>query len=328
MNLKKKPISSSNKPFIGITLGDPSGIGPEVTAKALCAPEIRRLGRFFVIGDKPVLSQYFPKKISLPNVVIIDNNSTVRSFTRGSVNPHSGKAALGYINTALYLLKEKCIDALVTAPVSKESIKRAGLASFQGHTEYLAQKSKTKKVMMMLLSDTLRISLVTRHFPLSKVSKAVTKKKVYETLIQTHNCLKDYFRIKSPKIGVCALNPHAGEGGLLGNEEQETILPAIRLARRKNRSISDPLPADTLFCNARYKQFDAIVAMYHDQGMMPLKTIGFKNAVNLSYGLPFIRTSPAHGTGFDIAGKGVADPTSMIEAIKLACRLSRNSKKQ
>ncbi len=308
-------------------MGDPSGIGPEVTAKALLNSKISRLANFVVVGDSFVLSKYFPKKKSFPSVVVADaDNVNRKKFRLGVTDACYGRAAIEYIDIALTMLKEGYVDALVTAPVSKESIKLSGLKSFQGHTEYLAQKTKTKKIMMMLLADNFRVSLVTRHIPINKISEAITKKKVYETLIQTYLCLKSYFKIENPKIGVCGLNPHAGEGGLLGCEEQQVVIPAIKRARSKCSNISDPLPADTMFVSSRRAQLDAIVAMYHDQGLIPLKTIGFSNSVNLSFGLPFIRTSPAHGTGFNIAGKGAAEPTSMIEAIKLACKLYKNSR--
>jgi 4-hydroxythreonine-4-phosphate dehydrogenase len=298
-------MSKSNKKIIGITLGDPGGIGPEVVAKALRSlrsprlASLHRLVEYVIIGDQKMLSTY-PK---------------------GRVNKACGKASLMYLQQAVELLKAKKIDALVTAPVCKEAVCMVQ-PSFQGHTEYLAQAFRAKNVGMMFVHDTLRTMIVTRHLALKDIPKQISGKNVYEAIALTHQSLNKIFKIQHPVIGVCGLNPHAGEGGRMGQEEIKIIIPAIRKAQRKKMKVKGPFAADTLFTPDRLKGLDAIVAMYHDQGLIPMKTLAFKKVVNLTVGLPFIRTSPAHGTAFDIAGKGVADPSSMIEAIKLAVQLS------
>ncbi|MFC1703992.1 4-hydroxythreonine-4-phosphate dehydrogenase PdxA [Candidatus Omnitrophota bacterium] len=322
------PTSSSNRIRIGITMGDPAGIGPEVVIKALGNLSVNRLGCFTIIGDAAILSKYLKKK-RLPNVTIASlDNVPRKNFRLGKINPRCGTASLEYIDRALELLSSKQIDCLVTAPIHKGSIRLAGHSSFMGHTEYLAEKSKSKKILMVLTADTFRVSLVTRHIPLQKVSAAITSQKVFEAIDSTHDCLRSYFAIKKPRIAVCGLNPHAGEQGLLGTQDQRIIAPAVKKAQRAFENVFGPLAADTVFFGMRRKKYDCVVAMYHDQGLGPLKTLFFDKAINVTYGLPFVRTSPGHGTGFDIAGQGIADPSSMIESIRLACRLTRNKKRK
>ncbi|MBI5143668.1 MAG: 4-hydroxythreonine-4-phosphate dehydrogenase PdxA [Candidatus Omnitrophica bacterium] len=286
------PISRSNKPTVLITMGDPLGIGPEVTVKALASRKISRLANYFVIGDARAL------------------------------HPGSGKGPIEYIDEALRLLKKGEADALVTAPVNKSSIRRAGISNFRGQTEYLAEHTGTKNYAMMFVGGRFKVTLVTRHIALKDVPSALSIDSIYKTIILTHKYLKKFFGIRNPKIGVAGLNPHSGEEGLFGDEEASYIIPAIRKAGRSLKCISGPIPPDVVFYNALNKKFDAVISMYHDQGLIPFKMLYFKSGVNLTLGLPFIRTSPDHGTASDIAGKGIADPTSMIEAIRLACRLA------
>jgi 4-hydroxythreonine-4-phosphate dehydrogenase len=245
-----------------------------------------------------------------------------KGFRLGIINKENGRASLEYIDKGLELIKKGDIDCLVTAPVSKEAIKLAGF-DFEGHTEYLAQKTNTKKFIMMLIVDKLRVSVATRHIPLSVVAKTICIQSIFNTIKLSIEALKKYFGITNPRVGVCGLNPHAGEGGLIGSEERRIIIPAIKKARRFNRDIYGPLAADSIFSKALINRFDCIVAMYHDQGLIPVKMVGFDRGVNLTFGLPFIRTSPDHGTAFDIAGKNVASANSLIEAIKLAVRCQR-----
>jgi 4-hydroxythreonine-4-phosphate dehydrogenase len=193
---------------------------------------------------------------------------------------------------------------------------------FPGHTEYLARAFDAKRVGMMFVSNRLKTIIVTRHIPLRRVHLNVTTKNVFDTICLAEKALKQHFRIRRPKLAVCGLNPHAGEKGEIGDEEITQIIPAIRKAKQKNIIVTGPLPADTLFAPERSNKYDAIIAMYHDQGLIPIKTLYFSELVNLTVGLPFIRTSPAHGTAFDIAGKNKADPSSMAAAIKLAAELS------
>ncbi|MDD5136472.1 MAG: 4-hydroxythreonine-4-phosphate dehydrogenase PdxA [Candidatus Omnitrophica bacterium] len=293
----------SGRARIAITMGDPSGVGPEVILKALASPKVKGLADFLVIGESIVAKR------------------TARDAAR------YGRMAIEYIDTALELLRSGNADALVTGPVNKYSIRAAGIGDFQGHTEYLAGRTGTKKFAMMFVGDALKLTLATRHLPLRSVPKKLTSKIIYDAIALTHRALEGYFKVRSPKIAVCGLNPHAGEGGAFGDEDRRVIAPAIKKASSLCKNISGPLPADTAFYDALNKKYDAVIAMYHDQGLAPFKMLYFGNGVNLTLGLPFIRTSPDHGTAFDIAGKGIADPSSMIEAIRLACRLYRCSQK-
>jgi len=305
---------------IGITLGDPSGIGPEVVARALAQPDIRKLGPFKLIGEYSVYRNYCSAKYR--NCSFVDLKAiSHRQWQPGKMSRASGKASLLALEKGIGLIKAGQISSLVTAPVSKEAI---GLTnpSFHGHTEFLAEAFGVKNVGMMFVAEKVRTIIVTRHIPLSQVPKAVTPVSVYKTIELTHSALKTMFRIKHPVIGICGLNPHAGEGGTIGREEITKILPAIKKACRRGMTIRGPFAADTLFSPDIAHHYDAIVGMYHDQGLIPVKTLCFKNLVNLTIGLPFVRTSPAHGTAFNIAGKNKADPSSMRAAIKLAAQLS------
>lgn len=271
------------KPFILITQGDPRGIGPEVTKKALLDPKIRSLANFFVIESKD-------------------------------------KTGFDAIEKAVEILKRYEIDGLVTAPVNKEAISRLGIP-FQGHTEYLAEATNTKKFAMMLCGGRLKVTTVTRHVPLKKVSGILTEAKIIETVMLTDYGLKKYFGIKKPRIGICALNPHCGEGGKIGREEQDVIIPAIKKIRKFIPEIQGPISGDVIFYRAYNGGLDAVISIYHDQGLGPLKMVAFEKGVNVTLGLPFIRTSPDHGTAYDIAGKGIANPDSMKEAIKCAVKM-------
>lgn len=290
----------SNKRVIGITTGDPAGIGPEITAKA-----IRSLPR-------------------LPGAELHVINEKAFGIVPGRSSKKSAQAALNALHEAIQLLKLKKINALVTAPLSKESICTLGI-DFVGHTEYLADAFKCKKFAMMFVSPKLKTMIVTRHLPLKAVPKAINSKNILEAIELMDGALKKHFKIPRPVIAVCGLNPHAGEGGRLGTEEIKIIIPTIQTARKNGINVIGPLAADTLFSPDLPHKYDAVVAMYHDQGLIPVKTLDFSRVVNLTIGLPFIRTSPAHGTAFDIAGKNKANPASMIEAIKLAAQLIHTS---
>lgn len=334
------------RPTIGITIGDPSGIGPEVVLKALAKPNVRKLAKFLIIGDSFVLRRLNTQmstdlsvaicdkkqmstdrdlRSSVPNIQLLDlHNVPEHNFNFGKISPVYGKASIEYINEAIKLIRKNKIDALVTAPVSKEAINLTGI-SFSGHTEYLADSFKVKKFAMMLIGGKLKVVLITRHLPLKKVSNNLNPQSIVETITLTYCALKKYFNINRPRIGVCGLNPHSGEKGLLGEEEIKIIKPAILKLKKRKTSIDleGPLPADVIFYKARKGEYDCVIAMYHDQGLIPLKMTAFDRGVNLTLGLPFIRTSPLHGTGFNIAGKRLARPQSMIEAIRLACNLAR-----
>lgn len=286
--------------MIGITLGDLSGIGPEVVAKALRNTQIRAIReRLVVIGDF----------------------SHSQQVTTGKVSAKGGRFAYQYLQKAISLWKRGEIQTLVTAPVSKEAIVKAGY-SFRGHTEFLEERTMTKQTVMFFADEKLKVALVTRHLPLKEVNKVLTASLIETTIGITAESLKKYWKISKPRIGVCGLNPHAGEGGLFGDEEKKIILPAVRKAQKKNAGIEGPLAGDSVFYHAFHGRYDAVVAMYHDQGLAPFKLLAYDTGVNVTLGLPFIRTSPDHGTAFDIAGKNKANPNSMIEAILLAHRLS------
>jgi 4-hydroxythreonine-4-phosphate dehydrogenase len=336
MNLKRgRLLSSSNfhvkrmsnsKLNIGITMGDPSGVGPEVIVKALKDTSITQSARIIVIGDEFVLSRIACFRKVAKKIHILDLKNVPRSrFCFGKLSAAYGQAALEYIVFALALLRAGKIDCLVTAPVNKESINMAG-HKFIGHAEFLQHKTKSKRIAMMFVADNLRVVLVTRHLSLRQASRRLTMRKILEAISLTYRALKDDFKIKNPRIAVLGLNPHAGEGGILGSEEKRIIGPAIRKARRRYRNIFGPLVPDTAFTEFNRKRFDAVVAMYHDQGLIPLKTLCFFRTVNVTLGLPFVRTSPSHGTALDIAGRNTADSFSMSEAITLAARLSRKSR--
>jgi 4-hydroxythreonine-4-phosphate dehydrogenase len=317
LTLKSKSIK------VGITFGDPSGIGPYIIAKALSRPGIRRLAEFFVIGDKWVFEKVQNSNRKAQNFKFINLANVARkNFAFGKLRAKYGKASVEYIDKAVELIKKKKIDCVVTAPISKQAI---GLSGFKwpGHSEYLAYSSGTADIVMMLANRYVRVSLVTRHIPLKNVSGQLNRAKVYKTIVLTHRALRDWFSIKEPRIAVCALNPHAGDGGLLGREEKDVIGPAIKTAKKIIRYLKGPLPCDTVFSKAKEKVYDAVIAMYHDQAMLPLKVLGFASGVNITIGLPFVRTSPLHGTAFDIAADFSADSASMEEAIR--CTLNQKT---
>ena len=271
------------KPRIGITLGDPAGIGPEIVAKALASGQLDRHFDYEVIGDP---------------------RTNRRADAADWVMAGARRCLAGEL------------AALVTGPVTKELV-----APWPGQTEMLAHLSRTKKFAMMLVGGPLRVALVTIHVPLARVPKLITARKILEVTELSH-ALCRRLGIARPRIGVAALNPHAGESGRFGTEEKRIIAPAVRRADRQLGGVTGPWPADTLFHKAYHGGFDAVVAMYHDQGLAPLKMIAFDQGVNLTLGLPFVRTSPDHGTAFDIAGQGIARPDSLIAAINLAARLA------
>lgn len=305
-------------------MGDPSGIGPEVTVKALASSKVKGRANFLVIGDKSVLRRAARScGVKLSRDILDIPNVPAGSFAHGKLSARFGMAAMRYIDAALEMLLRRKALALVTAPINKSSVRSAGFKDFQGHTEYLAEKSGVKKFTMLFVGPGLKVALVTRHIPLRRVSEILDKNAIHNAILLTNKYLRSYFNIKSPRIGVLGLNPHAGEGGSFGDEEAAVILPAINKASRSVKNIFGPLPADVAFYDALKGKYDAIVAMYHDQALTTFKTLYFNSGVNMTLGLPFIRTSPDHGTAFDIAGKDMADPSSMIEAILLARRLAK-----
>jgi 4-hydroxythreonine-4-phosphate dehydrogenase len=340
------PISLSGKKNIAITLGDPAGIGPEVALKAVASLPKNFHHRIILLGPRSFYSQ-LTRRLGL-NLRFKDLNLTSfvaaasrddgfisclfdgdfpgkivrgRSFRRQTV------AAVRSIELAVRLAMKNEIDAIVTPPINKAGLKKAGF-DIPGHTEYLAKLSNTNRYEMMLVGGGLRVVLVTRHTPLKDVPRKITRRRVEEAIFLTDLELRKSFGIKRPRLVVCGLNPHAGEQGNIGTEEIKKITPAVRNAKKKTDSmITGPLSPDVLFHEAAKGHFDAEICMYHDQGLIPLKMISRGSGVNVTLGLPFVRTSPDHGTGYDIAAGFTADPGSMIAALQLALRISRNREK-
>ena len=303
-------------------MGDPQGIGPEVIRKALSTKSLLAQGHFIVIGNKKILGRV-PAQVKVVDVPY----------------KSAGEGSLKFLDRAIVLIKEGGAHALVTAPLSKQVVSRYH-KNFTGHTEYLAEAFEIKNFDMMFIAPGMCLTIVTRHVPLKEVPRLITQKVVFDSIVLMARVLKDKFKIKNPGIAVLGLNPHAGEGGLLGSEDVKQILPAIRKAVALGINARGPLPADTFFafqksCHCKRNQchceersdeaisYDGVIAMYHDQGLTPVKGMYMKELVNFTAGLPFVRTSPAHGTAFDIAGKNKADPSSMLSALKLACQLAK-----
>jgi 4-phospho-D-threonate 3-dehydrogenase / 4-phospho-D-erythronate 3-dehydrogenase len=327
--------------WIGITLGDVTGIGPEVTLKALAAESAIDETRYLLIGDEGHLQRLNEK---LGTRVPLEKFSGYNApgkifFTQPFAEPlpenqpAGSPAAANAAVTALKNGARRCLrhelDALVTAPVNKEAIVRAG-HRFVGQTELFAKAAKTKRYAMMLLGHDehdrwLRVALVTIHTAIKSVSRKMTPEKITLAIELTAQACRD-LGLPRAKIAVCGLNPHAGEGGAFGDEEIKTITPTVLAAQKNGLDVVGPLSGDTVFYYALRGDFDAVVAMYHDQGLAPLKAVAFDTGINWTLGLPFIRTSPDHGTAYDIAGKGIANPSSMIAAIRLAKQLTKNRK--
>jgi 4-hydroxythreonine-4-phosphate dehydrogenase len=331
----------SEKPIIGITMGDPAGIGPEVVVKAITRREMKKICSPLVFGSFQVISQAAQKysegvkvrKVASVrdlensgNLIQVLNctNLDIAKVRIGKINGISGKMAADSVFCATQFALSDQIDALVTAPLSKKGLQLAGY-DFPGHTELLAYLTATQRYAMMFVSDKWKVVLVTTHLPLSRVTAAISKKTIMDKLVVTHETMQRYFGVRKPKIGVCALNPHCGEEGILGDEEKRIIGPAVRTAQKRGIDAFGPFSSDTIFSPGISKDFDCILAMYHDQGLIPLKMAGPGKAVNVTIGLPIIRTSPDFGTALDIAGKGKADPGGMIIAILLASRMAKKS---
>ena len=287
------------KPRVAITLGDPAGIGPEVAARAASDARVLEVCEPHLYG--PVSGEVFPP---------------------GVLSGAAGRAAYDAIVRAVAAATRGDVEAIATAPVNKEAFRLAGLP-WSGHTDLLAHLTGARDVAMMFYSEALRVVLATVHIALADVPRTLTRESLEATIALTSRELPR-FGIATPRIAVAGLNPHAGEHGLFGREEEDVIAPAIAGARAIGIDVSGPFPADTLFVRARRGEFDVVVACYHDQGLIPVKLVAFGQAVNVTLGLPIVRTSVDHGTAFDIAGKGIADPGSMIAAVLLAARLARS----
>lgn len=294
---------------IGITCGDLNGIGPEIALKAVSSMRRQPAVEFVLIGPEQGFGGSPGWQVPFDG-----------ELTPGKITAAASDTAVCAIQRAVRGCLDGELDAMVTAPICKEGLKLAGIP-YPGHTEMIAELTGTKRYGMMLAGRELRVMLATRHLPLSAVAAALTIENVLEAIELTGETLA-WFGLKNGRIGVCGLNPHAGDGGVLGHEEVKIITPAIETARTKGFNVSGPVPADVIFSQALKGRYDAVVAMYHDQGLGPLKMHAFDCGVNLTAGLPIVRTSPDHGTAFDIAGQGIASPDSMTAAIETAIRLA------
>jgi 4-hydroxythreonine-4-phosphate dehydrogenase len=336
---RNKTRVSDTRPVIGITMGDPVGIGPELICLALNRPEIYDVARPLVVGDvrimeasrkitgtshmiasinSPGAGRFKPGCIDVLNISSLDLNAVFW----GHPTLASARAMIDYINTAVDLALADDIAAVVTCPINKTAMKMAG-SRFPGHTELLAERTRTSRYAMMMAGSRLRVVLVTIHTALRDVVDSLSIDNIRITISLTYDALKERFGIDTPRIAVAGLNPHAGENGMFGDEESRLILPAIRYFQEKGMKVSGPHPPDTLFYHALDGIWDAIVCMYHDQGLIPFKMIHFDDGVNTTLGLPIIRTSVDHGTAYDIAGKGIADPGSLTAAMLLAAQQAR-----
>jgi 4-hydroxythreonine-4-phosphate dehydrogenase len=328
---------SGAPPLIGITLGDPAGIGPEVIVKALADPALRGRGRFVIFGFHELLAyaadqaEINPYWFRVPHedidgirsgVVVADfDDLPAPGLSARQATPEGGVASLRFLDAAIAAHQAKRIDAIVTGPIHKMSWKYAGEQS-PGHTEYLADAYRSRRVTMAFTGGRLRVALASTHVGLFELRNQFTIGKVFQPIDLLDDWLRRYWDIPEPRIAVCGLNPHAGEEGRFGDEERRIIEPAMVMAGELGIQVEGPFPADTLFVKAAQGHFDGVVAMYHDQGLIPIKLLHFDSSVNVTLGLPVIRTSVDHGTAFDIAGRNLANPGSMRAALELACRMA------
>jgi len=329
MSSKNNPTSRSPAIRVGLTIGDPSGIGPAIALKAL--KQLKGKANITLIGNSFVLAKTarMLKLKPLAGELIDLDNLKPGHFSFGRISAECGRASLEYLDTALELLKNDQIDCLVTCPISKEAINLAG-AKFSGHTEYLADRTGSSHPEMMLINKKLKFSLVTRHIPLKDVCSRLTASALRNNILAAIKGLNSLFLISRPRIVVCGLNPHASDNGLIGSEENRLITPVIKKLKKEIRGavIEGPVSADVAISHAARGDFDCVIALYHDQALIPLKLTDFDSGVNLTLGLPFVRTSPLHGTAFDIANRpALADPNSLIAAIELAVKCALNQKK-
>ena len=333
-------MDPSHRPLLAITLGDPAGVGPEIILKALAQPPVSEQCRPLIIGDRRILERaapwvgqpsprfdrvtdpadgaYAPGRITLLDLA----NADPAQIPVGQVSAAGGRAAVEYVLRACDLALAGEVDAVVTAPLNKEAMHRAGF-HYPGHTELLAERTRAQRVTMLLVGPKLRVVHVSTHVSLAQAVRLVTQERVLEVIRLAHDACRA-LGIAQPRIAVAGLNPHAGEAGLFGDEEIRAVQPAVAEARAQGLDVSDPLPPDTVFLRASQGEFDIVVAMYHDQGHIPMKLLAFDRGVNVSMGLPIIRTSVDHGTAFDIAGTGQAREQSLLAAMEVAVQMVRS----
>lgn len=327
----------SSHPIIAVTMGDPAGVGPEVAAKALAREDVWACCRPFVIGDLRVMikaAALLENPLALRGIsdlqdarfdaaapdVLDLGNADPAVLLPGKVSAIAGRASVDYVEKAVELVRAGQADAIATGPINKAALKAAGVP-YIGHTELLAALVGEERVTTMLATPGLRVVHVTRHVPLAKVAELMTRERILETIRLTDVGLRQ-MGIASPRLAAAALNPHGGDEGLMGREEIDAIGPAVEAAQAEGIDARGPIPADSVFFRAIRGEFDAVIAMYHDQGHIPIKTHGFERSVTVTLGLPIVRTSVDHGTAFDIAFQGVADEESMVEAICLATEVA------
>jgi 4-hydroxythreonine-4-phosphate dehydrogenase len=319
-------------------MGDPAGVGPEIIARVYEDPSISQSAQLVVVGDASVMQEalkilgssrqiyrievFTDETYDRTKLNIVDlDNLPWSTFKTGQIDSRAGKASYDYINTAIDMALDRLVDGVVTGPIHKQSMQLAGY-NYPGHTEILTERSGTKDYAMLFVAGSLNVILVTTHCSMRDALDMINVEAVLKKIQLADQAMKAMGVVK-PRIAVAGINPHAGEGGRFGIEEKEILEPAITLGRAAGLEVTGPYPPDTVFYRARRGEFDIVVSMFHDQGLIPVKLDGFAEGVNVTYGLPFVRTSPDHGTAFDIAWQGLADPRSMISAIKLAIRLTR-----
>jgi len=332
------------RPLLAITMGDPAGIGPEIIVKALADRELYDISRPVVLGDCGVISSALQREASKQQIRVVEKAGEAKgspghielvvvsrleteTIVPGRPTPEGGEAMMHAVLRAVDMARRGEVHAMVTCPISKALMQQTGYI-YEGHTQLIADLTGAEDYVMMLAGRRLRVVLVTIHCGLKEVPRLLNTESVYRTIWITARALVEDFGKGSPVLGVAALNPHAGEEGLFGSEEQAVILPAIERARREGLHVDGPLPADTLFWKAAGGRYDAVVAMYHDQGLIPLKLLHFSDAVNVTLGLPIVRTSVDHGTAYDIAGTGKADPSSLKAAVRTALEIINNRRKR
>ncbi|MFP4056810.1 MAG: 4-hydroxythreonine-4-phosphate dehydrogenase PdxA [Candidatus Brocadiia bacterium] len=328
----------SHLPLVAITMGDPAGIGPEVVVKALAEPAVAQACRPAVFGDDAALREAARRLGLSADWPTVRSPEELRPHAQepvvcdlGGCPPEllfaarptreGGLASVHYLVAAARAARSGAVDAVATAPINKQALALAS-SPFTGHTSLLADLLGVRRPVMMLVGGPLRVALATIHIPLAEVPRALSTPGIVDTATITHDALRRFFAIPQPRLAVCGLNPHAGEGSRFGTEELRLIEPAVVALRRSGVNARGPLPPDTCFWRAARGEFDAVVAMYHDQGLIPLKLLAFEDAVNVTLGLPIVRTSVDHGTAYDIAGRGTASHRSMVAAAELAARMA------
>lgn len=329
----------ADRPLLGLTLGDPAGIGPEIVLASLADPGLRSEARVLVVGDGELLRARARRVGAASELEGVESADDLLARgldaaylagaaegppeeVLGRVDAGAARASVEWVKTAAALALDGALDGIVTAPINKQALAAAGL-DYEGHTEILGEVAGTEPVMM-LVGGGLRVALVTRHAALGEVPGLLSSEEIVRTSRVVDEALKVHFGIARPRIAVLALNPHASDGGRFGNEEEEIIAPAVAELRAAGVTADGPLVPDSAFWHVLRGGYDAVVAMYHDQGLIPLKTLAFDSCVNVTLGLPMVRTSPGHGTAFDIAGRGEASPASFVAAVGLAALMARS----